>query len=271
MIRSRFAVSALTGAALLMPLAATGAQAQTYRTQQVQSVPSYESCMAAQRNRQVAGAVIGGVLGAVIGAEVHDDRQDRDRERNYRGRDRHRDSYGRGYRRGDRYDRGRGYKEEGNDGAVLAGAGLGALAGAAISGRSNGCEHLRNADYGGYDQGGYAYPDQGYQNGGYQNNGYQGGYDQGYDQRSYRSSSASQGELLGGESYGYDAPAQPYLDQPYQPQSQTGYQARSYTASSGVQTNAQPGGACRNMASSNGSVTWMCQGSDGVWRPASTY
>lgn len=273
MIRSRFAVSALTGAALLLPLAATGAQAQTYRNNSASSAPqSYEACVASQRNRQVAGAVIGGVLGAVIGAEVHDDRQDRDRERNYRGRDRHRDYYGRGYRRGDRYDRGHGYKEDGNDGAVLAGAGLGALAGAAISGRGNGCEHLRNAGYGGgYDQGGYAYPDQGYQNGGYQNNGYQGGYDQGYDQRTYRNSSASQGELLGGESYGYDEPAQPYLDQPYQPQFQPGPQARSYTASSGAQTGAQPGGACRNMGSSNGSVTWMCQGADGVWRPASTY
>ena len=131
MIRSRFAISALTGAALLLPLAATGAQAQTYRSynaQAAQPAQSYEQCVAAQRNRQVAGAVIGGVLGAVVGAEIHDDRQDRDRDRHYRGRDRHRDHYGRGYRRGDRYNRrGRGrYEEDGNDGAVLAGAGIGA-------------------------------------------------------------------------------------------------------------------------------------------------
>ena len=68
MIRSRFAISALTGAALLLPLAASGAQAQSYRTysaqSQVQSAPTYESCMAAQRNRQVAGAVAGVPLAA---------------------------------------------------------------------------------------------------------------------------------------------------------------------------------------------------------------
>lgn len=267
MIRSRFAISALTGAALLLPLAASGAQAQSYRTysaqSQVQSAPTYESCMAAQRNRQVAGAVIGGVLGAVVGAEIHDDRQDRDRERHYRGRDRHRDHYGRGSRRGDRYDRrGRGrYEEDGNDGAVLAGAGLGALAGAAVAGRSNGCEHLRNS--------GYGYSSNGYGNSGYDTGyGYSGqGYDDGYGQQGYSYPSTSSGELLGGESYGYDEPAQPYQDQPYQPQSQTGYESRSYTASA----SAPRANACRNMQSGNGAVTWMCQGADGVWRPANTY
>jgi len=265
MIRSRFAISALTGAALLLPLAATGAQAQTYRTysaqQQVQSAPTYEQCMAAQRNRQVAGAVLGGVLGAVVGAEIHDDRQDRDRDRHYNDRNRHRDHYGRRHRRGDRYDRrGRGrYEEDGNDGAVLAGAGLGALAGAAVAGRSNGCEHLRNAGYG-YDNG--------YSNSGY-DDGY--GYNDGYSQNGYSYPSSNQGELLGGESYGYDEPAQPYQNQPYQPQSQTGYESRSYTASSTARASAPRANACRNMQSGNGSVTWMCQGSDGVWRPAQTY
>lgn len=267
MIRSRFAISALTGAALLLPLAATGAQAQGYRTYnaqpQVQSVPSYESCMAAQRNRQVAGAVIGGVLGAVVGAEIHDDRQDRDRERHYNDRYRDRDYYGRGYRGRDRYDRrGHGrYEEDGNDGAVLAGAGIGALAGAAVAGRSNGCEHLR--------QSGYGYSNSGYANGGY-DTGYgrsSQGYDSGYGQQGYSYPSANPGELLGGESYGYDEPAQPYQNQPYQPQSQTGYETRSYTASA----SAPQANACRNMQSGNGAVTWMCQGTDGVWRPAGTY
>lgn len=266
MIRSRFAISALTGAALLLPLAATGAQAQTYRSYNAQpahAAQSYEQCVAAQRNRQVAGAVIGGVLGAVVGAEIHDDRQDRDRDRHYRGRDRHRDHYGRGYRRGDRYDRrGRGrYEEDGNDGAVLAGAGIGALAGAAVAGRSNGCEHLR--------QSGYGYSNNGYGNSGYDTGyGYSNqGYDNGYAQQGYSYPSSNSGELLGGESYGYDEPAQPYQNQPYQPQSQTGYQSRTYTAS----TSAQQASACRNMQSGNGAVTWMCQGTDGVWRPASTY
>ncbi len=245
MIRSRFAISALTGAALLLPLAASGAQAQSYRTysaqSQVQSAPTYESCMAAQRNRQVAGAVIGGVLGAVVGAEIHDDRQDRDRERHYRGRGR--------------------YEEDGNDGAVLAGAGLGALAGAAVAGRSNGCEHLRNS--------GYGYSSNGYGNSGYDTGyGYSDqGYDNGYGQQGYSYPSTSSGELLGGESYGYDEPAQPYQNQPYQPQSQTGYESRSYTASA----SAPRANACRNMQSGNGAVTWMCQGADGVWRPANTY
>ena len=265
MIRSRFAISALTGAALLLPLAATGAQAQTYRSysaQQPQTTQSYEQCVAAQRNRQVAGAVLGGVLGAVVGAEIHDDRQDRDRERHYNDRNRHRDHYGRGSRRGDRYDRrGRGrYEEDGNDGAVLAGAGIGALAGAAVAGRSNGCEHLRNTGYG-YDNG---YGNSGYSNSGY-NNGY--GYDDGYGQQGYSYPSSNSGELLGGESYGYDEPAQPYQNQPYQPQTQPGYDSRTYTASA----SAPRANACRNMQSGNGSVTWMCQGTDGVWRPAGTY
>lgn len=262
--------AALTSAALALPLLGAGAHAQTYTTQSgyAPANQSYQACLQQQRNRQVAGAVIGGVLGAVIGAELHDDHQDRNRARGHRG---HRD---RGYRdRGyrDRYgyrDR-RGYRgrhhEEGNDGAVLAGAGLGALAGAAVAGQATGCEHLRQTGYGA--TGGYA-PDYGYADPAYGQPTYQGGYggyggydgydpayDPGYANRS------SGDVLLGGQDYdprsgAYSAPA------PSAPP------ARTYTAGA---TSVAPASACRNMQSGNGAVTWMCQGQDGVWRPANSY
>ncbi len=268
----RFTLIALAGAALL-PVVTTGATAQTYSAQSryapVNQTMSYEQCVRQQRNRQVTGAVIGGILGAVIGAEIHDDRQDRDRaHRDYR-----RDRYyhrGRGYRdrgyrgrnRGRDYRRGH-YHEEGNDGAVLAGAGLGALAGAAVAGAGGGqgCERYLhdNARYGhsGYNQPSH-YAGGGYSNPGYSNDGY--AYsDQGYQDdwsydgpAQYSSDSgayggASSGEvLLGGEDYGRET--------------------RSYTASS--MTASVNTGPCRTMRSGNGADVLMCQGLDGIWRPA---
>jgi len=263
---TRFMIPALTTAALALPVLTGAAQAQVYQTQgHYAQAPSYHDCERQHRNRQVAGAVIGGVLGAVIGAEIHDDRQDRARERRhdyydrgYRGRDRH-------GRRGRHHRRHHRYHEDGNDGAVLAGAGLGALAGSAIAGQTGGCQPARHNSAGYGATGGYAQP--------YENS-Y--GYDQGYeayDQSGNGYAQASNGELLGSESYGYDEPAQPYQSgqgynpgyslpaQPSYPTSNT----RTYTASTQAPTSA---GACRNMRSGNGSVTWMCQGADGIWRPA---
>jgi len=263
MNRTSIAVSALMGAALALPLLSTSAQAQSYSSHShYRDVPSYNDCMQQQRNRQITGAVIGGVLGAVIGAEIHDDRQDRDRERHY-DRRHHRDHYGRRDRHRDRYHRrhrDRHYHEEGNDGAVLAGAGLGALAGSALAGRSSGCEQFAQ-------RGGQVYstpPSYDYDT----------GYSDGYrDPSPYRqSSSAPRGELLGGADYGYDEPAQPFapssepFNAPYSGQSNTG--ARTYTARSSQPVSA---GACRTMRSGNGAVTMMCQGPDGIWRPAERY
>ncbi|MFP4519569.1 MAG: hypothetical protein ACLFQ5_08945, partial [Oceanicaulis sp.] len=136
---TRILLAAACGAAFVLPgLAPAQAQAQSYgaRSQHHDRAPTHAQCVAEQRNRQVAGAVIGGVLGAVIGAELHDGAQDRAREdRRYRRYDRY-DRYG-AYAH--RYPRHRGYRhhghrEEGQGGAVVAGAGVGALAGAALGG-----------------------------------------------------------------------------------------------------------------------------------------
>ena len=275
---TRFLLAAACGAALVLPGLAP-AEAQTYSAQSRSQ--SYEQCVASQRNRQVAGAVIGGVLGAVIGAELHDDSQDRAREdrryrdRGYRGRDRH-------YRGRDRHHRGRGYREEGNDGAVLAGAGVGALAGAALGGARDDCaRYAQRSGYGygqapghyGSDAGyrgepGYdpRYDDRRYQDPRYDERRYDerrydtGGYDDyGYDDRRYDDGygygdgyGRSSGELLGGpDARRYDADRQ----------------AQVYTAGSAA---APATGACRDMQSA-GRLVYMCQGSDGIWRPAETY
>lgn len=130
---TRFLLTAACAAAFIAPgLAPAGAQSYAAQSRHYERAPTYEECVAAQRNRQVAGAVIGGVLGAVIGAELHDGSQDRARnDRRYR-----RDYRYRGHRhyRGHRGYRHRGYYEEGQGGAVVAGGAVGALAGAALGG-----------------------------------------------------------------------------------------------------------------------------------------
>lgn len=254
--------AALAGLSLAALAAAAPAQAQTYgansRYAPAQTADSYQDCVRQQRNRQVAGAVIGGILGAVVGAELHDDRQDRAREdRRYRDRRYYRDRhhYGRRHhRRGHRDHR----YEEGNDGAVVAGGAVGALAGAAIAGRG-GCERQAGTGYGyGSAPGHYGY-DQQYDRGYSQTRtagqpiydeygrpyddgyGYSDGY--GYDQR-------SSGELLGGEDYRRESRAYTAQSAPAGP---------VYTASTGP---------CREMRSGNGALVLMCQGPDGIWRPA---
>lgn len=257
----RLSIAALAGASLL-PILTAGATAQNYGAQsQYGAAPksqSYEQCVREQRNRQVAGALIGGILGAVVGAELHDDQQDRAREdRRYRDRYGYRD---RGYRR-HRGHRGRHYRgrhhEGGNDGAVVAGAGLGALAGAAVAGQSNGCDRYRQQGYGyqqsgyGYDQGSYSnqnqygygddYAFEGLAQYSYDTPGYGGSYGQG--------STQSSGQVLvGGEDYQLDN--------------------RNYSASSVVVGSNASTGPCRDMRSGNGAIVLMCQGGDGIWRPA---
>ncbi len=256
----------LSLSAAVIGLAAGPASAQTYGAQSryaPQGAVSYEQCVRQQRNRQVAGAVIGGILGAVIGAELHDDAQDRsrDRGRGYRG-DRHYRGghYDRDYGRG----RHRGYRgrqhEEGNDGAVVAGGAVGAVAGAAIAG-SGDCDRYARTGYG-YGQAPGHYGADTYR-GGYQGDAYGGGqpiYDEsgrvyadeygyassdpyaqdyGYDQR-------SSGQLLGGEDYRGDS--------------------RTYSASS--PSGPVSTGPCQQMRSGNGALVLMCQGPDGIWRPA---
>lgn len=258
------AATALMGASVLGTGLAAPAEAQTYRTAPHQEASRYEQCVAEQRQRQIAGAVIGGVLGAVVGAELHDESQDRARERGYRdphGRYRHYDRY-------DRYDhyRDRRYRhrEQGNDGAVVAGGAVGALAGAAIAGGD--CERYRRHDRYGYDarygndpyrQGSYGGHDPYYGDDPYYDRDARYGNDPYYDDPYYGQSdsrrySTRDGDLLGGPGYG-EAPAR---------------ETRRYESDPGIMTAGTYGSAnCRTMTSA-GRATYMCQGSDGIWRPA---
>lgn len=263
------AATALLGATALGSAFSAPAEAQTYRA----APDSYGQCIAQQRQRQVAGAVIGGILGAVVGAELHDDSQDRNRDRRRYG-SRH-DRYGYDhYDRYDRYDRNdRRHREAGNDGAVVAGGAVGALAGAAIA--SGDCERLhpgrrgdaryghdpryRDSRYGHdprYSQDRYGrdpYRDSGYGN---QDPYYEDPY---YADRGYEDSrrwSTQQDELLGGRGYEREAP----------------FDSRRYQAGQAITAsqNYGAGSDCRYMESA-GQSTLMCQGSDGIWRPANTY
>lgn len=245
--------SAIMAAALAAPMAlAPAAQAQQ----------SYQECLAQQRNQQVAGAVIGGLLGAVVGAQIHNGRESDRRDNHYRSQTYNQPGWGRhgGYR-GNRGHRGRGYVEpyqrRSNDGAVIAGAGIGALAGGAVSGRGSNCDHLPGGPrahvgyqqpYGqqqyGYGQQGYSQPAYGQQ--GYSQQGYsQQGNDPYYDNSGYGYQDDSQ--LAGGP--GYD----PYA---YQPQGvQPSYPAQQVNQN------------CRQVEIT-GRYEWVCQGPDGVWRPS---
>ena len=75
MSRASLFTAGAAGALAALALAAP-ASAQTYAAQSRYAPPgavSDQDCVRAQRNRQVAGAVIGGILGAVVGAELHDE------------------------------------------------------------------------------------------------------------------------------------------------------------------------------------------------------
>lgn len=234
--------SAIVAAALAAPLAlAPAAQAQQ----------TYAQCISQQRNQQVTGAVVGGLLGAVLGAQVHNSNESARRDRHYQNQ-----AYNhRGYR-GHRGHRGRGYVEpynrRSNDGAVIAGAGLGALAGGAMGSVGSRCDHLPGGPrpqvgyqqpHYGQQQYGYG-QQQGYSQQGYSQQGYsQQGHDPYYDNYGYQDNS----QLAGGP--GYD----PYS---YQPQgTQPHYPAQQVNQN------------CRQVQIT-GRYEWVCQGPDGVWRPS---
>jgi uncharacterized protein YcfJ len=251
------AIAAFAGAAMLFP--AESAQAQTYGAQSAYGHQSmtYEQCIRQQQNRQVTGAVVGGVLGAVIGAQVHNSTRSRSHSSNYRGHSHHRH-----YRGGHHNPRHHSSsRRSSNAGAVIAGAGLGALAGASVSNSSShGCDRYPRAHsaqhHGGYNsygsQAGYGY-DQGYDGAGYyQDNSYSYGSSRAgqYEDNSYGYDDgyASQGVLLGGNGHGRHGNT---------------YSTRSATPAAA--------GACRYMSASNGARAYMCQGTDGIWRPAESY
>ena len=244
---------------------------------------NYQGCEAGRQNRQVAGALIGGILGAVIGNELADDsnnnrhgRPDRwDRRARWDDHRRH----GGGYygRRDRRYE----HRDRGNAEEVgtIAGAGVGALIGASVAG-GGGCDTRRPAGgYGGKPSG--YYDDRGYQDGGYRDGyygdsgydsrtGYDSGYVSGYDDR-YRADSYDQAYDQGYDrNYGSSGELLGAAD--------PGPSARTYSASSGYSV-ASATGQCqwsqtRRMDDYGQTVTdrvYMCQGADGIWRPADTY
>ncbi|MEA1941324.1 MAG: hypothetical protein U9P68_03645 [Pseudomonadota bacterium] len=253
---------ALLAATALSVTLPTVAEGQSYQARSYQG-GSYQDCESSRQNRQVAGALIGGILGAVIGNELADDsnnnrhgRPDRwDRRARWDDYRRHgRGYYGRHNRRYEHRDRG-----NAEEVGTIAGAGVGALIGAGIAGGED-CGTVRRTGggYAGKPDGYYGddryYDDSGY----YQDDRYysdDAGYagDPYYDDR-YGSS----GELLGGPDRGEPA--------------------RTYSASS-TYSNASAAGNCqwsqtRRMGEYGQAVTdrvWMCQGADGIWRPADTY
>lgn len=240
--------SAILAAAFAAPLViAPAAQAQQ----------TYQECLAQQRNQQVTGAVVGGLLGAVLGAQVHNSNESSRRDRHYQNQ-----TYNnRGWQghRGYRGHRGRGYVEpyqrRSNDGAVIAGAGLGALAGGAMGSVGSRCDHLPG---GPRPQVGYQQP-YGY--------GQQGQYQQGYGQQTYSQQGYSQ---QGYAQQGYDPY---YSNQPAYNDSQLaggpGYDPYAYQPQ-GVQPHypaQQVNQNCRQLQIT-GRYEWVCQGPDGVWRPS---
>lgn len=255
----------LAATALSVSLPAV-AEAQSYGAR---SGRTYQDCEASRQNRQVAGALIGGILGAVIGNELADDsnnnrhgRPDRwDRHARWDDARRH----GRGYhgRRDRRYE----HRDRGNAEEVgtIAGAGVGALIGAGIASGGD-CGNTRYPSNNRYPDNRYPGKPDGY----YGDTGYYGddpyyeddryydsnaGYDDG---RYYDDGYGSSGELLGG----------PDRSQP----------ARTYSASSSY-TTVSATGRCewrrsQSVDSYGRTVSdqiQMCQGADGIWRPADTY
>ena len=245
------------------------AQAQSYQAQNYQA-QNYQDCESERQGRQVAGAIIGGLLGAVIGNELADDSNN-----NRHGRDRH---YGRGGRGGHgSWGRGRGnryqHRDRGNAEEVgtIAGAGVGAVIGAGIASGGD-CNAVRANPQNPYPgkPGGY-YDNSAYnRNAPYYDDQYQAGYDDSayYDDNAYYADNyGSSGELLGGADRADQARTYNASAYDGQSQSSAGYQVNSAT------------GAChwsqtRRMDAYGQTVTdqvYMCQGNDGIWRPADTY
>lgn len=253
---TKIALLAAASAALLVPAATAEAQSQTYYR-------SVQECEAARQNRQVTGAVIGAILGGVIAAQIEDDIDDRD-NRGWRGhRGRHGGYYG--HRR---------YRDRGNenDVAVAAGAGIGGLIGYGVAGGQPCAPIYRNDDrryHGSYDNGGY-YNDRAHANSRY------------YDNRAHTNSGYydDRGEYYADDSYyvgdeGVSADQQRYYGNGELAGGPDGYVYSQPSANARVYSAASTN-SCRWMetrrADGYGSVTtqsvWMCQGTDGIWRPA---
>lgn len=259
--------------------AAPHASAQHYQSQSYgyqTSTMTYEQCVRQQQNRSVTGAVVGGLLGAVVGAQVHNATEPRNtapppryNHRGYRG-GRH------GGYRGRYHQPQPQSSNRSNSGAVIAGSAIGALAGAAITGNTD-CNQFprQRGGYGqaggryqsGY-QGGYQQPyQQPYSQGAYQQQSY--GHQQTYSQQGYgydayagqddgygygydAYAGSQSGGLLGGEDYGYQTP----------------HQSQAHVQTAGAGYAPAYGSNCRHMGAGNGAQVLMCEGADGVWRPA---
>ncbi|WP_297735546.1 hypothetical protein [uncultured Maricaulis sp.] len=222
---------------------------------------NYQDCESERQGRQVAGAIIGGLLGAVIGNELADDSNNNRHSRDShwgRGRGGH-GSWGRGGR-GHRYQ----HRDRGNAEEVgtIAGLGVGAVIGAGIAGGGD-CNTRRPVNQRPYygDKPGARYSDAGYGNDGYYDDRYQADYgDNSYYEDEYYANSqdyGSSGELLGGRERA--EPARVYNAASYSTNSATGTCHWSQT---------------RRLDAYGQTVTdqvYMCQGSDGIWRPADTY
>jgi len=230
---------------------------------------SHTECESNRQGRQVAGALVGAVLGGVLGSEIGDSVSDRNSYRNsgyrgHRGYDRHR-GYG-GYRHSQRQN---------NDLAIVAGAGVGALVGANVAAGqpcTTGYDNRQTGYYG--NNSGYQDPyydnrhnNSGYNNSGYNNSGYANdGYNQnGYYQDGYADDGYADNAYSGDPYYGNSTQ---YGNE--------GLAGAPATSARVYQTGAPQNGNCRWMTTRSqnqyGTVTanevYMCQGIDGIWRPA---
>lgn len=229
----------------------------------------YHECESNRQGRQVAGAVVGAVIGGVLGAEIGDEISDRNSYRNrdyrgHRGYGRHR-GYG-GYRHNER---------QSNDLAVIAGVGLGALVGANVASGQPcppGYVNRQTGYYGnntGYQDPYYnnSYNNSGYNNSGYSNNGYtnDGYYQDGYYQDGYANDGYANDGYSGDPYYGGSTQ---YGNE--------GLAGAPVTSGRVYQAGVSQSGNCRWMTTRSqnqyGTVTandvYMCQGVDGIWRPA---
>ncbi|WP_203293169.1 hypothetical protein [Maricaulis parjimensis] len=238
---------ALLAASALTVCVPAVAQAQSYQAQ------SYQECENARQNRQVAGAIIGGILGAVIGNELADDsnnnrhgRPDRyDRRARWDDRARHHSRYDRRYEHRDR-----GNAEEVG---TIAGAGVGAVIGAGIAGGDDcGRQTYRASDPYAGKPSGYGYQDS-YYDDGYSDEYYYADDNGGGGNYAYEDYGSS-GELLGG--------------------SEQRAEARIYNTAAAPANGQCQWSQTRRLNAYGEAYTdqvYMCQGMDGIWRPADTY
>lgn len=220
---------------------------------------TYHECESNRQGRQVAGAVVGAVIGGVLGAEIGDGISDRNsyRNRGYRGHRGYGHYRGRGgYRHNER---------QGNDIAVIAGVGLGALVGANVASGQPcppGYVNRQTTYYGnntGYQD---PYYDNNYNNSGYNTSGYA---DDGYYQDDYYQDSYANDGYYGDPNYGGTTR---YGNE--------GLAGAPATSGRVYQAGVSQSGDCRWMTTRSqnqyGTVTandvYMCQGMDGIWRPA---